>query len=260
MSNGTGTLIAHCGTSKISREDLKLLATPEPTRTHQPVSHYGIVEALLETLSFRHIAVVRDEYAVSPDGLKMFGVLDLDYEFTGCCFSIGIRNANDKSMRLAMTVGYRVLVCDNMAFKGDFTPVLAKHTKSLNLIDSISVGVDKIQRNFEPLKLQVRDWQGYRLEDKDAKLVIYDAFMDSKLGAPKALMPIVHQQYFDPALEPFRSRTLWSLSNAFTSAFKGLKPVKQFQVTAKLGDFLGKLSAILPSADDTPVEALAISD
>ena len=27
-----------------------------------------------------------------------------------------------KSMRLAMTVGYRVLVCDNMAFYGDFTP------------------------------------------------------------------------------------------------------------------------------------------
>ena len=39
-------------------------------------------------------------------------------------FSIGIRNANDKSMRLALTVGYRVFVCDNMAFNGDFTPLL----------------------------------------------------------------------------------------------------------------------------------------
>lgn len=33
---------------------------------------------------------------------------------------------------------------------GDFTPVLAKHTKSFNLIDTLSVGVDRIQRNFEP--------------------------------------------------------------------------------------------------------------
>ncbi len=33
---------------------------------------------------------------------------------------------------------------------GVFTPVLAKHTKSFNLIDSLGVGVERIQRNFEP--------------------------------------------------------------------------------------------------------------
>src|SRR5690349_5356350 len=104
--------------------------------------------------------------------MKMFGVLDLDYEFAGCRFSIGIRNANDKSMRLAMTVGYRVMVCVNMAFKGDFTPVLAKHSKSFNLIDAISIGVDKVQRNFDPLKTQIEDWRDYQLDDKDAKVVI----------------------------------------------------------------------------------------
>jgi hypothetical protein len=36
----------------------------------------------------------------------------------------------------------------------------------------------------------------------------------------------------------FRLRTIWSLSNAFTSAFKELDPVPQFKATAKLGDFL----------------------
>ena len=33
---------------------------------------------------------------------------------------------------------------------GVFTPVLAKHTKSFNLVDPLSVGVDSIQRDFEP--------------------------------------------------------------------------------------------------------------
>ncbi len=32
---------------------------------------------------------------------------------------------------------------------GVFTPVLAKHSKSFSLIDCISVGVDRMQRNFE---------------------------------------------------------------------------------------------------------------
>ena len=109
----TGTLIAHCGASKITREELKTLPIPEATRTHQPISHFAIVEGLLESLNFRHITVVSDEYAVSPDGMKMFGLLNLDYEYTGCRFSIGIRNSNDKSMRLAMTVGYKVLICDS---------------------------------------------------------------------------------------------------------------------------------------------------
>jgi hypothetical protein len=32
--------------------------------------------------------------------------------------------------------------------------------------------------------------------------------------------------------------TIWSLSNAFTSAFKELDPIPQFKATAKLGEFL----------------------
>jgi hypothetical protein len=35
---------------------------------------------------------------------------------------------------------------------GVFTPVLAKHSKSFSLIDCISVGVDRMQQNFEPMR------------------------------------------------------------------------------------------------------------
>ena len=83
--------------------------------------------------------------------MKLFGVLDLETTFDGSRFAIGIRNSNDKSMRLALTVGYRVFVCDNMAFHGDFTPVLAEHTKNLSLVDILAVGVDRMQCNFEPM-------------------------------------------------------------------------------------------------------------
>ena len=82
----------------------------------------------------------------------MFGVLDLETEMHGVRFSIGLKNSHDKSMRLALTCGYRVFVCSNMAFSGGFTPVLAKHSKSFSLVDSISVGVDRMQRNFEPMQ------------------------------------------------------------------------------------------------------------
>ena len=35
---------------------------------------------------------------------------------------------------------------------GVFTPVLAKHSKSFSLVDCLSVGVDRMQRNFEPMR------------------------------------------------------------------------------------------------------------
>src|SRR5205823_3256943 len=95
-------------TGKITRQELQLIPTPGATPTHRPIPHHEIVQALVESLGFRQIGVVHDEYAVSTDGMKMFGLLELETGMHGCRFSIGIRNANDRSMRLALTVGYRV--------------------------------------------------------------------------------------------------------------------------------------------------------
>ena len=75
--------------------------------------------ALHDILSFRQIGVVREEYAVSSDGMKMFGVMGLSSGFEGCRFAIGSRNSHDKSFRLSCTVGLRVFVCENLAFQGE---------------------------------------------------------------------------------------------------------------------------------------------
>ncbi|MEX2264621.1 MAG: hypothetical protein WD696_21885 [Bryobacteraceae bacterium] len=137
-------------------------------------------------------------------------------------------------MRLALTVGYRVLVCDNMAFHGDFTPVLAKHSKSFSLVDALSIGVDRMQRNFDPMQKQIETGRESQISDVTAKLVIYRAFVESELEVPKHLARPVHDHYFNPQLEEFQPRTIWSLSNAFTSALKKMDAVPQFRATARL--------------------------
>jgi hypothetical protein len=130
-----------------------------------------------------------------------------------------------------------------MAFSSDFTPVLAKHSKSFNLIDTLSVDVDRIQRNVEPMQRQVEQWRQAQITDAQAKLIVYSAFIDGKLDAPKSLLPDVHRLYFEPEYPEFSARTMWSVSNAFTSAFKKLDPLPQFKATAKLGNFLSQLPA-----------------
>jgi hypothetical protein len=95
-----------------------------------------------------------------------------------------------------------------------------------------------MQRNFEPMQKQVEAWQRFELTDDTAKVVIYEAFVEGRLEAPKHMAQTVHDLYFEPRYEEFRPRTIWRVSNAFRSAFKELDPIPQFRATAKLGQFL----------------------
>ena len=95
-----------------------------------------------------------------------------------------------------------------------------------------------MQRNFEPMRNQVELWRQAELTDVSAKMIIYQAFIESELEVPRHLARRVHDLYFEPQYDEFKPRTVWSLSNAFTSAFKDPDPIPQFGATAKLGGFL----------------------
>ncbi|MDQ3816392.1 MAG: hypothetical protein M3362_01725 [Acidobacteriota bacterium] len=231
------TLIAHAGATKVKRADLSLVPTPPATDTFKPIAHATLIDELERSLAFRHIQIVRDEYAVSSDGMRLFGLLELNADYEGVRFAIGLRNANDKSMRLGMVAGYRVFVCDNMALSGDFKPLLAKHTKHFDLVESLSIGVDRIQRGFQPLRDAIDFKRNYKLHDEEARSLIYRAFLENRF--PLKLLKIVHREFFiAPTHEEFKRQTVWSLENAFTTALKELKPVRQYEATGKLGRFL----------------------
>jgi hypothetical protein len=100
-----------------------------------------------------------------------------------------------------------------------------------------------MQRNFEPMGRQVEAWRAQQVATAAAKLTIYRAVFERDLDVPKHLARKVHELYFTPQHHVFESRTMWSLSNAFTSAFKELYPIPQFRATARLGCFLETASA-----------------
>lgn len=236
-------LMAHRGASLIGRQDLLAIVTPEGTATHRPIPHSAIIEALIETLGFRNINVVSDGYAVTDDGMRLFGVLTLDVESSGVRISIGVRNSHDKKFALALVVGYRVTVCDNLAFHGEFEPTMRRHTKNADVRDVIAMGVERCQRGFGPLLRTVDAWQQHSLSDDQARLVIYRAFIErAGIELPRHLAARTHEMYFNPPYEEFKARTLFSLSNAFTGAIGELDPLPRFQATAKLGPFLASLS------------------
>jgi hypothetical protein len=99
-------------------------------------------------------------------------------------------------------------VCHNLAFQGDYSPVLAKHSKHFSLEDSLSIGVDRMQRNFEPMRIQVETWRAQQLSTAMAKLTIYRAFIEGELDVPKHLAQRVHELYFAPQHQEFEARTM----------------------------------------------------
>jgi hypothetical protein len=80
-----------------------------------------------------------------------------------------------------------------LAFSSQFTPVLVKHSKSFSLVDAISIGVDRMQRNFEPMRNQLDFWRQSELADVT---IIYYAFIQSELEVPRHLAHRVDDLYF----------------------------------------------------------------
>ena len=64
------------------------------------------------------------------------------------------------------------------------------------------------------MRKQVEAWLRSESTDATAKVVIYEVFVEGKLEAPKHLARTVHDLYFEPKYDEFRSRTVSSLSNA----------------------------------------------
>ncbi len=84
--------------------------------------------------------------------------------------------------------------------------MLAKHSKSFSLIDCISVGVDRMQRNFEPMQRQVEHWQQTQLTDAQAKLILYSAFVDAGLAAKRqATRGYPHHRFARNQIEPVQT-------------------------------------------------------
>jgi hypothetical protein len=59
-----------------------------------------------------------------------------------------------------------------------------------------------MQRNFEPMRKQVEAWQRSELTDVTFKVVIYEAFIEGRLEAPKHLARSTMKNACKPVPQP----------------------------------------------------------
>jgi len=178
---------------------------------------------------------VKESFALSRNGLRLFGVLDLTVPGTNggsgrdYNFAMGIRTANDRSFATQIAVGATVFVCDNLAFSGDLIAMNRKHTAKFDLNADLSRAVDHYQRHLATFGRKFDALKERRLNPVEGKAITFDAF--AKDIVPSRLFPIVAERYQSYAGD----MSAWVLHNIFTSALKQLAPAPAFAATLKLG-------------------------
>ena len=151
-----GKLVSHVDTDLVTRNQLRLVAVPEPTPTFRPIPHIDLVEQLDLILAKNQIYIREESFALRRDGSVLFGVFELDY---GNCSegraALGLRTSNNKTMAIQICAGLSVFVCDNLAFRGDMIALRRKHTSGLHLREELSGAVLRFQQHFGVLTSEI---------------------------------------------------------------------------------------------------------
>lgn len=219
----------------VTRTELSEVAAPPPTATWRPIAHYDLVQSLDRQLAVRNIRIVKEELALAREGLRLFGVLELEVPGTNggsgrdYHFAMGIRTANDRSFATQLVAGARVFVCDNLAFSGDLIAMNRKHTAKFDLNADLSRAVDVYERHLATFGDKFEGLHSRHLRGWEAKEMMFDAIAEGVV--PARVIPAVIAGYWMHEGD----LTAWHLHNIFTSAFKQLSPAAKFQATAHLG-------------------------
>lgn len=239
MNNGQ--LLSHVDTDLVTRDQLALIRTPEPTATWRPIPHIELVETLQQALWENRIGIREERFALRHDGSTLFGVLQLAYKDTSDGqAALGIRTSNDKSMSIQICAGLSVFVCDNLIFRGDLIALNRKHTSGLNLQMDLKAAVRRFQEHFGCLTGEIEQLKTHQLADGEAKALIHDIFVRGVF--PLRFLPQISSMYFQPPVDDWKERTSWSLHNAFILVAKQMPISTRLPAIQELGRVFGMSS------------------
>ena len=226
------TLVLHRGAEAVDFDALKAVATPGPTASHIPLPHYQLVEMTRYALGFFGHEIAEETHAVTPDGLRYFGLMTLMSDHGLFTDTLGLRNSNDKAFPIGLAYGAKCFVCDNLSFQGDFT-IRRKHTaNSKRELPGL------VSELIEPLKLQraaqartFLTYQQTHLTVQTADHLILEMYRGGILNIQR--VPEVMEAFDKPPHEEWGDHSAWTLFNATTAALEG-RVVENPSVTASL--------------------------
>jgi hypothetical protein len=210
------TLIQHCGARRVSDEELAGIEPPPATRTWFPLAHRTVLDTVRTTLHGAGFSIQRSSLAVSHDGARFFGTLDLTTTIAaGVSLAVGIRNSNDQSFPIGFCCGQRVFVCDNLAFTSEIV-VTKKHTRfgQQRYLEGLARAVGGLGEYRRVAAAWIRRMEAEPLNDDRANSLLLQAYERQIIGV--RLLPQVVREWREPSRAEYRPRTAYALFNCFT--------------------------------------------
>ena len=220
----------------VTRDTLRTVSVPEPTKTYFPISHDTLVDHIELACEQRGIQIVDRRYRLSRSGTQFVGRYVLGgTEHVSPDFNLvlGFRNSTDKSMVAGLVSGALVAACDNGSFSGEVA-LERRHTKFIVRDLPILVGkaVDRFLSAAIDQHRIFSHWKTVDVTADQASLLAIDAAEHGAIPANGILA--VKREFVAPQHPEFLAdgrHTAWTLFNSFTQYLthdrEQVSPVKE---------------------------------
>jgi hypothetical protein len=210
----------HAGAQPIDYSNLCSLVTPEGTATHSPLAHFRIVDMLRHSLGFYGHEISKEDFGISPDGARFFGLLALKSPYGDYTDTVGLRNSHDKTFPIGVAFGSEVFVCDNLAFSAE-TVIKRKHTPNAwrdlhglvgGIVEGLMVARDRQAK-------QIENYKTVELTDAATDHAVLEMYRQGVVTITR--VPELLKEYAKPRHAEWGERKAWTLFNATTQILEG---------------------------------------
>lgn len=214
------SLMLHRGAEEVSLNRLQQAFTPEATRTHVPIAHHSLVDHVKYALGMFGHNVAEEHHGITPDGMRYFGVLTLESDYSDYTDTVGLRNSHDKRFPIGISMGARVFVCDNLSFVGEHV-IRRKHTANAKreLPGLVMEIVEPLADARRAQQITFDRYKATRLSVEDADHTIMRLYREGVINVQR--IADVNREWNEPSFEGFEDFTAWRLFNAVTRSLEG---------------------------------------
>jgi hypothetical protein len=226
-------LMLHCGANAVERNDILNVDTPEGTATHVPIPHDRLLDEVTDTLKYHDYRIVNEAHALTADGNRYFGMLQLETQAIDHAIIVGVRNSHDKTFPAAIAAGAGVFVCDNLSFSGEIK-IARRHTRYIlrDLPRVTHRAVSKLYAFYADQSKQMEGYRQHMLSDDRARALMVEGVKRGVIGCTH--LPKVLAEWEAPSHDEFSQPNVWRLFNAVTEVAKQWSPDQVYRRTQLL--------------------------
>jgi hypothetical protein len=204
----------------------------------QGVKHSDFVDTIIDEVYKRKWKIHKSEFALSSDKADLVGAFELKVTGIeipeGQRLSLGFTTSNARRRSMKISVGSRVLVCNNGVVTGEVV-MSKKHTTGFDLKLEVDAAMDQYEDMAHGLLSDVNELKGIDIDQDMFDRIIMQA---SRITPKKSRMRWarlwqVIQEWKNPTFD-FGGETGWQLLNSFTyvaqkePVFRQMDQIKAF--------------------------------